>query len=62
MCVGCNRIQIVNFQVLGRNVYSSNSQLGGVQVMFNNGVTHKTEGLYIVLAPLQATIIPDIFS
>lgn len=30
-------------KVLGRNVYSSNDQLGGVQIMFNNGVAHKTE-------------------
>lgn len=27
-------------KVLGREVYSSNTQLGGVQIMFNNGVTH----------------------
>lgn len=30
-------------KVLGRNVYSSNDQLGGTQVMFNNGVAHTTE-------------------
>lgn len=29
-------------QVLGREVYSSNTQLGGVQIMHNNGVTHLT--------------------
>ena len=29
-------------QVLGRNVYSSNAQLGGVQIMHNNGVSHLT--------------------
>ena len=29
-------------QVLGREVYSSNAQLGGVQIMHNNGVTHLT--------------------
>jgi len=30
-------------KLLGREVYSSNTQLGGPQIMFNNGVTHKTE-------------------
>ena len=25
------------FQVLGREVYSSNTQLGGIQIMYNNG-------------------------
>lgn len=29
-------------QVLGREVYSSNTQLGGIQIMYNNGVTHLT--------------------
>lgn len=27
-------------KVLGRAVYASNNQLGGVQIMHNNGVTH----------------------
>jgi acetyl-CoA carboxylase carboxyltransferase component len=27
-------------QVLGREVYSSNNQLGGIQIMHNNGVAH----------------------
>lgn len=41
-------------QLLGREVYASNNQLGGVQIMFNNGVTHKTEqtdleGIYTIL-------------
>lgn len=41
-------------QLLGREVYASNNQLGGVQIMHNNGVTHKTEvrdldGVYTVL-------------
>ncbi|BFZ10005.1 hypothetical protein BsWGS_13044 [Bradybaena similaris] len=27
-------------KVLGREVYTSNSQLGGVQIMYNNGVSH----------------------
>lgn len=29
-------------QVLGREVYSSNNQLGGVQIMHNNGVSHRS--------------------
>lgn len=28
--------------VLGRQVYTSNTQLGGTQIMFNNGVSHHT--------------------
>lgn len=41
-------------QVLGREVYTSNNQLGGVQVMHNNGVSHITvpddfEGVYTIL-------------
>ncbi|KAM7345539.1 acetyl-CoA carboxylase isoform 1-T1 [Cochliomyia hominivorax] len=32
-------------KLLGRKVYASNNQLGGVQIMYNNGVTHKTEAL-----------------
>ncbi|XP_044738438.1 acetyl-CoA carboxylase isoform X3 [Chrysoperla carnea] len=30
-------------KVLGREVYASNNQLGGINIMYNNGVTHKTE-------------------
>jgi len=30
-------------KLLGREVYTSNTQLGGPQIMYNNGVTHKTE-------------------
>eukprot|EP00095_Tigriopus_kingsejongensis_P004246 maker-scaffold711_size108467-snap-gene-0.33 protein:Tk04246 transcript:maker-scaffold711_size108467-snap-gene-0.33-mRNA-1 annotation:"hypothetical protein DAPPUDRAFT_222043" len=30
-------------KLLGREVYTSNTQLGGVQIMYNNGVSHKTE-------------------
>ena len=26
--------------VLGKEVYTSNNQLGGTQIMYNNGVTH----------------------
>lgn len=29
--------------VLGREVYASNNQLGGIQIMHNNGVSHSTE-------------------
>uniref|UniRef100_A0A4W5R519 acetyl-CoA carboxylase n=1 Tax=Hucho hucho TaxID=62062 RepID=A0A4W5R519_9TELE len=29
-------------KVLGREVYTSNNQLGGIQIMHNNGVTHST--------------------
>ncbi|GCB68953.1 hypothetical protein scyTo_0000973 [Scyliorhinus torazame] len=41
-------------KVLGREVYTSNNQLGGVQIMHNNGVTHTTvyddfEGVVILL-------------
>ncbi|KAK9507907.1 hypothetical protein O3M35_007669 [Rhynocoris fuscipes] len=30
-------------KLLGREVYASNNQLGGIQIMYNNGVSHKTE-------------------
>lgn len=41
-------------KVLGREVYASNNQLGGTQIVYNNGVTHKTEandldGVYTML-------------
>lgn len=41
-------------KVLGKEVYASNNQLGGIQIMYNNGVTHKTEqsdldGIYTIL-------------
>ncbi|XP_068249206.1 acetyl-CoA carboxylase isoform X1 [Palaemon carinicauda] len=41
-------------KLLGREVYSSNSQLGGVQIMHNNGVSHDVapndlEGIYTML-------------
>ena len=41
-------------QVLGREVYTSNNQLGGIQIMHNNGVTHCAvcddfEGVYTLL-------------
>ncbi|KAG7480864.1 hypothetical protein MATL_G00060810 [Megalops atlanticus] len=41
-------------KVLGREVYTSNNQLGGVQIMHDNGVTHTTvpddfEGVFTIL-------------
>ncbi|KAL3042294.1 hypothetical protein OYC64_020271 [Pagothenia borchgrevinki] len=41
-------------KVLGREVYTSNNQLGGIQIMHNNGVTHCAvcddfEGVYTLL-------------
>uniref|UniRef100_A0A665X7M6 acetyl-CoA carboxylase n=1 Tax=Echeneis naucrates TaxID=173247 RepID=A0A665X7M6_ECHNA len=41
-------------KVLGREVYTSNNQLGGIQIMHNNGVTHSTvcddfEGVFTLL-------------
>lgn len=40
--------------MLGREVYTSNNQLGGIQIMHNNGVTHSTvcddfEGVHMLL-------------
>lgn len=44
----------VSKQVLGREVYTSNNQLGGVQIMYYNGISHVTvpddfEGVYTIL-------------
>ncbi|XP_071044333.1 acetyl-CoA carboxylase isoform X1 [Parasteatoda tepidariorum] len=41
-------------KLLGREVYTSNNQLGGIQIMHNNGVSHVTatddlEGIYTML-------------
>ncbi|XP_075219792.1 acetyl-CoA carboxylase isoform X3 [Lycorma delicatula] len=41
-------------KLLGRKVYASNNQLGGIQIMYNNGISHKTEprdldGIYTIL-------------
>ncbi|VEN41740.1 unnamed protein product [Callosobruchus maculatus] len=58
--VTCRAIGIGSYLVrlgqrlLGREVYASNNQLGGIQIMYNNGVTHKTEqtdleGIYTIL-------------
>ena len=33
---------VISKQVLGRDVYTSNNQLGGVQIMHYNGVSHVT--------------------
>ncbi len=30
-------------RLLGRKVNTSNSQLGGIQIMYNNGVSHRTD-------------------
>lgn len=45
---------VVFVQVLGRDVYTSNNQLGGVQIMHNNGVSHTSvpddfEGVFTIL-------------
>ncbi|XP_055343612.1 acetyl-CoA carboxylase-like [Paramacrobiotus metropolitanus] len=45
-------------KLLGKEVYASNNQLGGPQIMFNNGVSHLTvpndfEGIYNLLAWLS---------
>lgn len=45
-------------KLLGREVYASNNQLGGTQIMYNNGVSHKTEsrdldGVYTILTWLS---------
>jgi acetyl-CoA carboxylase / biotin carboxylase 1 len=44
-------------------VYASNNQLGGVQIMYNNGVSHTTakgdlEGVYTILQWLS--YIPEV--
>uniref|UniRef100_A0A915K8S8 Acetyl-CoA carboxylase n=1 Tax=Romanomermis culicivorax TaxID=13658 RepID=A0A915K8S8_ROMCU len=50
-------------KVLGREVYTSNNQLGGIQIMYNNGVSHTTvhndfEGVYTLLKWLS--YVPDV--
>lgn len=45
---------LYQFQLLGREVYASNNQLGGIQIMYNNGISHKTDprdldGIYTIL-------------
>ena len=50
-------------QVLGREVYTSHSQLGGIQIMFNNGITHSVvpddfEGVFKILKWLS--YMPDV--
>ncbi|XP_026475191.1 acetyl-CoA carboxylase isoform X2 [Ctenocephalides felis] len=49
-------------KLLGREVYASNNQLGGIQIMHNNGVSHNTEaldldGVYRILSWLS--YMPD---
>ena len=34
--------RVMSKQVLGRDVYTSNNQLGGVHIMHHNGVSHVT--------------------
>ncbi|GMR60829.1 hypothetical protein PMAYCL1PPCAC_31024 [Pristionchus mayeri] len=51
--------------VLGKEVYTSNNQLGGTQIMFNNGVTHAVcdndaEGISILV--LWMSYLPDVKS
>ena len=50
-------------KVLGREVYTSNNQLGGIQIMHNNGVTHAVspndfEGIHAILQWL--TFVPKV--
>jgi acetyl-CoA carboxylase / biotin carboxylase 1 len=49
-------------KVLGREVYTSNTQLGGIQIMHNNGITHDVvtddfEGISLILKWLA--FMPD---
>lgn len=49
-------------KVLGREVYTSNTQLGGVQIMHNNGISHDVvtddfEGVFLILKWLS--FMPD---
>lgn len=51
-------------KVLGREVYASNNQLGGIQIVYNNGVSHKTDpndldGIYSILKWLS--YIPKVY-
>ncbi len=51
--------------MLGREVYTSNNQLGGIQIMHNNGVSHTVasgdyDGVYKMLRWL--TYLPKVFS
>ncbi|KAL1433606.1 hypothetical protein MTO96_012435 [Rhipicephalus appendiculatus] len=52
--VTCRAIGGALNKLLGREVYTSNNQLGGVQIMYPNGVSHVTvhddlEGTYVML-------------
>ncbi|CAF0748849.1 unnamed protein product [Brachionus calyciflorus] len=49
-------------KVLGREVYTSNTQLGGIQIMHNNGISHDVvtddfEGVFLILKWLS--FMPD---
>lgn len=49
--------------MLGREVYTSNNQLGGIQIMHNNGVSHATApddfgGVFKIL--LTLSYIPSV--
>ncbi|MEQ2179316.1 hypothetical protein GOODEAATRI_023458 [Goodea atripinnis] len=53
--------------VLGREVYTSNNQLGGIQIMHNNGVTHTTvpddfEDMYDQVLKFGAYIVDALHS
>ena len=37
-------MSVPRFQLLGSEVYASNNQLGGVQIMYKNGVSHDVCG------------------
>lgn len=50
----CAEKMCFSFQVLGCEVYTSNNQLGGIQIMHNNGVSHDISkddyhGIYLLL-------------
>ncbi len=62
-------------KVLGREVYNSNNQLGGTQIMYNNGVTHDVvkddfDGIVLILRWLSympetmlhlPPVLPDVY-
>ncbi len=68
-CILLTGYQAIN-KVLGRDLYESNIQLGGTQIMANNGITHKVvdttkDGLAYIKCLLSGfgntnTIVPDL--
>ena len=51
-------------KVLGKEVYTSNNQLGGIQIMHNNGVTHAVasddfDGVHVMLKWLS--YVPKVY-